>query len=106
MYSNNDALAPTLYVLGAVVFVGLTLWQCSANHSGENQSTAKSTAAHYAKELGIEVRALTCAKMDSDGDGYVSCTIMPTEGPPMMVECTGAWTYNEGCRLPKANIHR
>ena len=78
---------------------------------------------------GAKVIASECLKKDSDGDGYVSCTVRLQElvegdvdpkvvgytnmhgkvyGPPQTVniECAGTWPhqmrwFQEGCRAPK-----
>lgn len=49
--------------------------------------------------LGWEGARVTCQDYDSDGDGYVSCTAVSKVGEREALECTGAWSWNDGCRL-------
>lgn len=45
---------------------------------------------------------VTCAERDTDGDGYVSCTIFPKDKRlPIAIECARGWTFNSGCRMQK-----
>jgi Tfp pilus assembly protein PilE len=50
-----------------------------------------------------------CVRLDSDGDGYVSCTIAHKEGDTIKVEAVecaaGIISINEGCRIPKLNTN-
>ena len=98
------SLGPVIIILASLSVIGGVFW---VNYSGTNHDSAKEAAAEYAAELKIDVRAISCVGMDSDGDGYVSCTIMPkAEGSdPIQVECTGV-SLNSGCRFPKANLRR
>lgn len=56
---------------------------------------------------------IQCVRLDSDHDGYVSCTIaydaenavtglIVTD--TVAVECAAGFTFNEGCRIPKARV--
>ena len=47
-----------------------------------------------------------CAKTDTDGDGYVSCTIFRGERDPLYVDCPSPWTVyakNNPCRGQKTS---
>ena len=57
---------------------------------------------------------IQCVRLDSDHDGYVSCTIaydaenavtglIVTD--TVAVECAAGFTLNEGCRIPKARVN-
>ena len=55
-----------------------------------------------------------CVRLDSDHDGYVSCTIAYdaenaitglTLTETVAVECAAGFTFNEGCRIPKARVN-
>lgn len=87
-------------VFGLFVVIVL-LFKCGADVSGASHQTAEKEARKYAEELSIHVQGVTCAGLDSDGDGYVSCTISTAEGKLIGVECAGAMTINSGCRIPK-----
>lgn len=63
---------------------------------------SKNNAMGYAKELGYNPLGAACSSADSDGDGYVSCTVRLGDGePPLALECQ--WLFGEGCKmaLPK-----
>ncbi len=104
MSTKGFTLIELLVVL-VVVVVALGVVAGLASKFGGDHEAAEETAFAYATELGVPVKAVSCTGIDSDGDGYVSCTIMrhDTEAP-MMVECAGAWTWSSGCRAPKAVI--
>jgi hypothetical protein len=44
----------------------------------------------------------TAQDYDSDGDGYVSCTIA-VEGTaqPLAIECKSDWAFGTGCRMQR-----
>ena len=73
--------------------------------SGSKQNdAAKSEARKYARDLGVRYSGISCADYDSDGDGYISCTIKPETGDLMYIECRGAYSIGHGCRSPKMQI--
>ena len=72
---------------------------------------AEKQAKEYATDLGLEVKAARCTNMDTDGDGYVSCTLSVTdkEGKDRLeaIECAAfanGCSMNEGCRIPNRTI--
>lgn len=76
---------------------------CISNLTGASKKEAEVQARQWASEMGIEVKGVKCVGMDTDGDGYVSCSV--NDGTQIhMIECTGAWTLNDGCRMPKATV--
>jgi len=65
----------------------------------------------YAKALRYEVVAATCAGIDSDGDGYISCTLRYRDGERTAtdaVECaSGApLTRTTGCRVAQPKVYQ
>lgn len=86
----------------------LTLTACP-NLTGRHKSVAEEEAKEWAAELNLEVDAVTCREKDTDGDGYVSCTIKTKDGKLLERECAGARSggnmiRNSGCRDPKMNL--
>jgi len=71
-----------------------------------NQGHATEMANVWAKEMKIEPIAVKCLSHDTDGDGYVSCSISHKNNAGdikiIPVECSGVMSWNEGCRTPKA----
>lgn len=66
---------------------------------------AKASARQYAKDLGYEVAGVSCTGVDSDGDGYVSCTVRLKDPDPsgsslLALECSrGEVTFTSGCKV-------
>lgn len=78
---------------------------CTAvgNMNGASKQAAEKEAASYANELGLENAKVSCGGADSDGDGYLSCTIMSSSlAQPYAAECAGAYNLMiSGCRPQK-----
>lgn len=75
--------------------------------TGASQRTAEAGARKFGQDLGLDVVGVTCARMDTDADGYISCTLSVRDGESTRlepVECSGALTLNEGCRLQKPTL--
>jgi type II secretory pathway pseudopilin PulG len=92
-----------LFIVVSVLTV-LALVLSAACSGNAQKNTAKEEATKYARELGVSFSGISCADYDSDGDGYVSCTIRPEVGDLMYVECRGAYSIGHGCRIPKIRI--
>jgi hypothetical protein len=60
-------------------------------------------ARSWATTLGLDVVNVSCAGMDTDGDGYVSCTVSSREGGTTKltaVECSVSY-MPDGCRIQR-----
>jgi hypothetical protein len=59
----------------------------------------------FAEQTGIEGARAVCADYDTDGDGYVSCTLAydaPGGGKAILpVECPGRWSFGSTCRAQR-----
>lgn len=73
---------------------------------GFDGKEATENADQFAREmLGMKNPKVKCQNMDSDGDGYVSCTVVEqsVEKPEQMravaLECSGWLNWNDSCRL-------
>lgn len=88
----------------AAVFGGASC-TCAANITGENHDKATAGARAWAKEMGLDVGGVSCANSDTDGDGYVSCTVSAKKPDGSVqivpVECAAAYTFNTGCRAAR-----
>ena len=87
-------------ILAAIVGGGLGVG-CNHKDEAEAQARAWAGAMYPGKQANV-----VCVKKDSDGDGYVSCTVSVASeagATPEMVgiECASGWGGNEGCRVPK-----
>lgn len=91
---------------GAALFglSGLGMMKCTANWTGIHMTAGEESAREYAASLKLELEAVSCVKQDTDGDGYVSCTLKLADGEMKQVECAGAMNLNIGCRDPKINV--
>ena len=110
---NRSGLTIIELLVGlAIVLVvgGALFWACHG--ATDVNADAVQQAHEYATGLGLDVKGTQCAKWDSDGDGYVSCTLALVEPDgaiqPMAIECaagfnTTGW-MNDGCRVPKAVV--
>lgn len=86
-----------------VIIVALAAIALTVSIFGVDRSTAEGEARAWAKALGLQVIGISCAKMDTDGDGYVSCSVN-TENGVQQIECAGKLSINSGCRAPKFRI--
>lgn len=76
-----------------------------AGNTGPSKAEAEKQAKRWAKEMGINVKKISCNGSDSDGDGYVSCSFN-VDGVVATYECAGAYNLNNGCRVPKVHVGR
>jgi prepilin-type N-terminal cleavage/methylation domain-containing protein len=70
--------------------------------SGMNKNEAQDQVREFADDMGLELVGATCQNVDSDANGYVSCTVrVREEGKTKMLplECATRFSFNEGCRL-------
>jgi type II secretory pathway pseudopilin PulG len=85
-------------VIGGGALIGV---RGCASSFGIDKASAEQNARQYAGELGVEVAGLSCTGVDTDGDGYVSCTIRGRDGSLTPIECAGRLTLNSGCRVAR-----
>jgi len=94
-----------LMIVVVILFIvaGVLFGFCS--HLQDSKAKATDEARRFVSEMGLTVKGLSCAERDTDGDGYVSCTVSVDDGDGRTrleaVECAASWSHNEGCRLQK-----
>lgn len=89
-------------VVGPAVVAG-----CGGSKTVQVDATQQATA--YAAGMGYVNPHVQCVAWDSDGDGYVSCTVAFTQPNGTIgkdaIECAAGFNItgamNEGCRTPK-----
>jgi hypothetical protein len=87
----------------------LTLTACP-NMTGAHKGVAEEEAQAWAAELDLKIHSVSCVEKDTDGDGYVSCTVVMADGTTTKaIECAGARSMdnmirNSGCRDPKMSV--
>jgi hypothetical protein len=91
-------------VLGIAILalfgIGLSRQACRQDQDNINRQ-----AYSFAQGLGYKLREGSqpmCQDYDSDGDGYVSCTVA-VEGAqqPIAIECKSDWAFGTGCRMQR-----
>lgn len=94
--------------MGRVAVVKRLFLGCALLLAGcDEHADAQRWADAWIKEQGLNARA-DCTRIDSDGDGYLSCTLVVTDPDGRKhiepLECAGRYTLNTGCRYPKMSI--
>lgn len=83
----------------SIVFAGsLSLFgvNCGLQGSGEH---AEQEARSHAQKLGWKVAGAACTGRDTDGDGYISCTVALEDGTERALECaSGGIGRITGCK--------
>jgi prepilin-type N-terminal cleavage/methylation domain-containing protein len=77
-------------------------------YNGRNREHATQEAQRYVAALadaGVDVRFVGCMDHDTDGDGYLACTIA-VDGQPQTIDCAGDALVmeNHGCKAYVAKI--
>lgn len=102
---DNDGVS----VIALLIFLGVLLFggiMCNSMKSSINPTTAEKEFIIWSKEFGLHIKHVNCNSIDSDGDGYVSCSYSLKDSEEIhQVECAGAWNFQHGCRLPKVKVN-
>lgn len=91
-------------IIAVILIFGLALLQGTATVSGANTREAEKQALGWAKKLGVEPTNVACSSIDSDMNGYYSCTFRFNDDKGShfkTVECAGYATPGNGCREPR-----
>lgn len=98
---NSPILAILITVASGLAVVGVAVRSCAP----VDQQHAEGEARAWAQRMGVRVKAVECVRLDSDGDGYVSCSVaqeLPSGAvEPLGLECATSLTLNDGCRMMK-----
>ncbi len=88
-------------IIGVVLVIGgLFVTRCF--FSG---GQAEKEAHKWAASMGYDIQGVSCVDRDTDGDGYVSCTVNVKSNPqPIPIECAVSISMNSGCRVQKPVI--
>ncbi len=77
-----------------------------------SRELATGEAKQYAADMGYEVLGISCTDIDSDGDGYVTCSVrVKGDTQPLDLQCAAKATLNTGCKptqpklVNKTSIH-
>lgn len=114
-YRNRNGFT-LIELLIVIVILGIFLGICGAIFVNCNSLVGSGKAEDFARQHVAalypthEVVGLSCVTQDSDGDGYVSCTVTIREGEgaveALALECS-RFTFGgrSGCRIAQPNIH-
>lgn len=92
-------------LFSALVFfvsIGLTLCLTGCN----DYEKAEAAAGDYAQKLPGATGHVNCVPRDSDGDGYVSCSVFLKKGPPIGIECLAVPWRRGGCKVAAIRVKR
>lgn len=82
-----------------VGLVGVFQLGCSSRELASEEATT------WALQNGIQGASVSCVSFDTDGDGYVSCTVSAVkpngDREIIPIECAARFRLNSGCRLQK-----
>lgn len=99
---------PSAFNLGNIIFMVIVFVFAGIMYIKFTKSTdthaITDNAKKFMSETGISGN-VSCTGIDSDGDGYVSCTIV-SNGEMTPIEC--GYFINSGCRMtvPRINVNR
>lgn len=86
-------------IVAGVFFFGIR----GFSYGGDGVKTEAET---FARSMGESYTGINCVTYDSDGDGYVSCTIFRSGKDPLPIECARKWSRNSGCKLAMPQVRR
>lgn len=100
MKTKGMTLIELLICIGIIVIIAGIIF---SHTSKPAKADIQQEAAQYATELGIKYKAIVCVDMDTNSDGYISCTISTIDDKLIGIECANpnALYSNSGCK-PKA----
>ncbi len=88
-----------------VFFVGFSMAVGGKGCMNSSES-ATQAATRYASTFHPEWQSprVVCQGYDTDGNGYVSCTIGASGHQPESIECPAALSFNSECRVTRLTI--
>lgn len=99
MKKNGFTLIELLLCVAIVGILAAALFMagCSRTDSEAANKAAQEYATHFKNVTGVE-----CANVDSDHDGYVSCTLFRGSEDPLPIQCGAEkyclWNCARGCK--------
>ena len=102
---NGFTLVELLIVVCVLSIVGMTLVGIAVGFSGCGTDTIRDNAQGYARNYarqfyGMSNPVVQCAGIDTDANGYVTCTVGGNGQPPRQIECRANHLveYDTACR--------
>jgi hypothetical protein len=112
IHKTNKHGYSVIEILTVIAFIGIifimivgVFGRCTASVSGADHKAAEVAAKQWSSQMGFKPVGISCTGIDSNEDGYVSCSIavLKNDGTPSMIpiECAGSFTVNSGCRAAR-----
>ena len=107
--SRGFTIIELLVVLAVVGIAAAVIFgACSMNLSGRNHEHAEQEAKRYVAALvdaGVDAHFVGCVDHDTDGDGYLACTVV-VDQQSQTIDCAGDAVMfdNHGCKAYVAKI--
>ena len=92
-------------IVGLLAVAGLSVLGIFSAPSARLESVATT----YASKMGWEIKGVSCMRVDTDGDGYQSCTLALADGSERSLLCSYSRTPwgNQGCKIaPLVNVRQ
>ena len=84
------------------------VFKVSSGCTGIDHRYAEGEAMRWSQQMGIEPVGVSCANIDSDGDGYVSCMVSSRRADGAVdlhpIECAVRVSINSGCRSQRPGM--
>lgn len=81
---------------------------CSIVSREGNREQAEEAAKSFAESLypGLRPVRVVCQNVDTDNNGYVSCTLVVGEQSPQAIECASKFnlSFVSGCRISRMTL--
>lgn len=101
-------LLHVLVAVGAISAGAVMTSQLSCNVRSGNKTQAEEAARTHFQALGFTVKGIQCTDEDTDGDGYVSCTVSVVDKDGSLhtesAECAIDWSMNKGCKATQPKV--
>lgn len=95
-----------LVIVVGILGVGGAVCTTAVGRGCSQTESAQQEAQQWMHQMNIK-GTVSCMSHDSDGDGYVSCTIKDESGELRGIECASSFAFTrKGCRVPKIQGYR
>lgn len=94
-------LVPVVLIGIFILLAVLISFRTCMGLTGASRAHVENEARNWASSMyPNETSQVICQNIDSDNNGYISCTIRIGAQNPMGIECAAPMSINSGCRIP------